>query len=282
MANLPGKQMPLTSRLVIVAAVNDDDILKQNLLASPMVAKGGVKVICERGHACAGKAYNAGLSQTDADYVIFAHQDVYLPTGWDLRLIQATETLCRTNPNWAVLGLVGLDAGGSLLGRVWDTSSDQQFGSRLTAPAPAVSIDELVIVLRRESGIRFDPDLPSFHLYAADVILTAKAQGMSTYVCDGPVIHNTVRLGQLDSGYRLAYRYIQRKWHDQLPIKTCVMPVTRFGWPLIQRWLRVAKWEMLHGKQCRQPHLEPASLARKLGYDISSGILGEKLMGASR
>ena len=87
-------------------------------------------------------------------------------------------------------------------------------------------------------GLRFDPDLPAFHLYATDIILQAAARGLRSYAIDAPVVHNSRRNPQpLDRGYRDAYRYMRRKWRDRLPLRTCVVDVTRSGWPMWRQWL---------------------------------------------
>ena len=38
------------------------------------------------------------------------------------------------------------------------------------------SFDELLIVLRRDSGLRFDEGLPGWHMYGTDIVQTARAR----------------------------------------------------------------------------------------------------------
>ena len=79
-------------RLAVVSAVNNDEILSENLLRSPMLSAGQIPLIVERGHDSAAKAYNAGMDRVDADAIVFAHQDVYFPRGWEDKLSHAIES----------------------------------------------------------------------------------------------------------------------------------------------------------------------------------------------
>jgi hypothetical protein len=121
-------------------------------------------------------------------------------------------------------------------------------------------------VLRCDSGLRFDPELPGFHLYGTDIVQSALAAGLEAYVFDGPVVHNSLPVTRLDDSYGRAYRHMQRKWTARLPIATTVIPITRSGWPLF-RW-RLRHW----GRRLRSPVVTqrcatPARRAQELGYE---------------
>jgi len=259
--------------LAVVAAVNDGEVLSNNLAVSPMLAEDRVPLIIERGHQSAASAYNAGLDRTTADVVIFAHQDVYLPRGWEAKLITAIDALNHHNKNWAVLGIIGVDtthrvdATHRIVGRVWSSGLGCEIGCLLDFPVRAVSIDELAIVLRKEARLRFDEDLPGYHLYGTDIVQMALQKGFEAYVFNAPVIHNSVPVLQLDRSYRRAYRYMQHKWWRKLPIHTTVVPITRSGWPLMRSWLSTSK-QRLFGQLPRTQRREaPFLLARELGYE---------------
>ena len=94
--------------------------------------------------------------------------------------------------------------------------------------AEVASIDEIVIVLNNRHGLRFDENLPGFHLYAADIVLQAREKGLKTYVFDAPVVHNSRHNPQVfDRHFFAAYRYMRRKWAWQIPLPTCTVPITR-------------------------------------------------------
>jgi hypothetical protein len=254
----------------IIAAVNHEQTLHANLLRSPLVAEKGVPVLAEWGHANAGAAYNAALAHAQAEFLAFVHQDVYLPAGWDLRLRTAIEQLENMQAPWAVLGVWGITNAGQFCGNAWCTGGNHHHAG-LPGLHEVASIDEIVIVLKRSTGLRFDQDLPGYHLYATDIVLEARRRGLKSLVFDGPVIHNSRANPQpLDRHYWAAYRYMQRKWAAQLPLPTCVVPVTRSAWPLWKQWTRNELCR-LRGRFTPHPRLaDPAAKARALGFESPS------------
>src|SRR3546814_7202598 len=111
------------------------------------------------------RAYNDALDRCDAQIVLFAHQDVYLPAGWLDRAIEALSKLAASHPGWAVAGPYGVMADGRHVGRVWDATMCRELGDAGFAPTLVGSLDELLLILRRVSGVRFDSMVLDFHLY---------------------------------------------------------------------------------------------------------------------
>lgn len=222
----------------VVVASNDEACLQQNLMASEMVGKGGLPVHVERGAASAALAYNRGINATDAPIIIFAHQDVYFPPGWDQRLGEAIAELEKQDPNWALLAPFGVAADGYLIGPVWSSSLGRIVGRAPNGFEPVQSFDELVIILRRDSGLCFDPDLPGFHMYGTDIVQTARARGLGAYVTALPLVHNDVFHDNLHADFARAYHYMRKKWRRVLPLRSSVLSISRHGLNLpLQRLL---------------------------------------------
>jgi hypothetical protein len=201
--------------------------------------------------------------------VAFIHQDVYLPQGWTQNLARAVGQLEVSDPTWAVLGVIGVSMRGAIVGRVWSSGLGGVVGNQLTWPVPVASLDEVVLVLRVDSGVRFDEALPGFHLYGTDLVQTALRAGLGAYAFEGPVIHNSVETKRLDASYRRAYRYMQNKWSERLPIPTTVMPVTRSKWPLVRNSLVGLRARLMRRTPWRERCVEPDKLARSLGFEAA-------------
>jgi glycosyltransferase involved in cell wall biosynthesis len=257
----------MSTRFAVISAVNDQKVLEQNLLRSPMLRRGDIPLITEWNHNSAGRAYNAGIAKADADVLIFAHQDVYFPPGWDEKLSRAIATLDASKAAWGVLGVWGVRADGQYRGRVWCSGSNQEFAVPITGVEPIESIDEIVIICPASARLRFDETLPGYHLYATDIIRQARRQNLLGYVFNGPVVHNSRTVPQLGQAYVDSYRYMQKKWRAELPMRTCVVPVTRFGWPLKKYRMRVAINLMLRRVTCHPRRESPVDLSRTLGYE---------------
>lgn len=258
--------LPSSPRLAVVAAVNNEQILEANLKRSPVIARGEVPLHCYQGYASAGEAYNRGLADTDAEIVIFAHQDVYLPKGWLDAFRKVEAALAARDPDWAVLGTIGITAEGAVVGQVWSSGIGRMLGAPLPEPVPVLTIDELLIVLRRGSGIQFDPALPGFHLYGTDIIRTAQAHGKVAYVGYMPVIHNS-RPSRLKSDYAKAWGYMRRKWRHLLPLPTLVVPVKKYPWSLLRVLFRHFRNRRKIQLRADTAAKDPVSIARKFGLE---------------
>lgn len=245
--------------LDVVAAVNDEEVLGRNLLKSPLLRSCEVTLHMRRSYPSAAQAYNAALRRCQSDVVVFVHQDVYLPAHWERKLAQHIASLDASDPDWAVLGVYGVMPGDRQIGCVWSSGLDSLFGQPFADPVRVDSIDELLIVLRRSSGLSFDEDLPGYHLYGTDLVQSALARNQGAYVICAPVVHNSRPSLYLGSDFFRAYRHVARKWRHRLPIRSCVGPVMGAG-------LSYLKLRARHKfNEFRYAHLDRRSLDRR--YD---------------
>jgi hypothetical protein len=220
----------MNQSVTIVAAVNDDMILRRNLLLSPRLQNGNRdQLIIKRGFKSASLAYNSALDEAEHDLVLFVHQDVYLPEGWFDDLERCLTFLKETGAPWGILGCFGSRrAAPGGLGRLYTTGLGR-LGRWLTQPEPVETLDEAILVMRKSSGLRFDERLPHFHLYGADICLAARAKGLTSYAFQGFLVHNTNQLMSLPAEFYDCYRYIKRKWSRFLPIYTACVTITRLN-----------------------------------------------------
>jgi hypothetical protein len=212
-------------RYTIVAAVNNDDVLRENLLRSPGIRDH--QLILKRGFKSAALAYNSAIDEAESDLIIFVHQDIYLPDSWFPDLRRALSYLEEHDNNWGVLGCFGStahDPGG--LGRVY-TNGLGFHGRELAVPHKVETLDEIILVLRRSSGLKFDPELPHFHWYGTDICFAARESGRESYVFQGLCVHNTQQLIHLPDEFFLGHRYIKKKWARYLPITAACVTITR-------------------------------------------------------
>ncbi|GGX48686.1 hypothetical protein GCM10007385_15900 [Tateyamaria omphalii] len=252
---------------IVAVATNNDTILNDNLLRSPMIKDGIVGTEIVRDAPSASIAYNTALDNTTASIVIFAHHDVYFPHGWDELLRQRIAEVDAIDPNWAVLGAFGIGLTGAEYGPVWSTSLGRIVGSVPETPQPVQSYDELVIILRRDSGLRFDPGLPNFHLYGTDIVASARQANRAAYAAALPLVHNDGYHDQLGDDYSEAYGFMQRKWRDALPLRTPITKISRHGLHLYKSRLgniRSRKWRQA---MAQPTDADPARYAALCGWN---------------
>lgn len=219
-------------KIQIACASHSDAILNANLGRSPLLAQLPLHV--ERGAASASLAYNRALAATTADVVVFAHHDVFLPAGWEQLL---RRRLAELPEDWAVFGAYGVALDGSGVGPVWSSSLGSIVGRVPHAPMPVESYDEMLLVLRRDAGLSFDPALPGWHMYGTDIAQTARAAGRGAYAGALPCIHNDRFHGELGEDFAECYQLMRRKWRDALPLRTPITKISRHGLHLIRdKW----------------------------------------------
>jgi len=248
----------------VAAAVNNREILAANLMRSPDIASGRLTLKTYEGYSQAGAALNAGLDGCTAPIVIFAHQDVYLPGPWLSQLIAQIERIEAKHPNWVVLGLFGLSVQGEMVGHVWSTGLGRLVGQGGFEPAEAENMDELVLVLRRASGVRFDDKIPGFHMYATDIVTQGRDRGMPSFIVDAPAVHNSTPTRKLTGAYAKAYRYMQRKWRHRLPIRNINSDIV---WHPVTLWRAQFAILRLYRRNKRREPRDAAETARELGLE---------------
>ncbi|MFZ1470413.1 MAG: hypothetical protein WAT09_15775 [Paracoccaceae bacterium] len=223
------------NRFVIACASHSDAILGANLARSPCLS--GIPLHVERDAPSAAIAYNRALDATDAEVVIFAHHDVYLPLGWDQLLAARLAEVQAADPDWALFGSFGVGLNAAHIGPVWSSSLGQIVGRVPLSPVQVQSYDELLIILRRASGLRFDQALPGWHFYGTDIVASARARGLNAWAGALPCIHNDRYHDAVGPDFTESYRHMQRKWRNALPLRSPITKISRSGLHLIRdRW----------------------------------------------
>lgn len=232
----------------IVVAESAETVTRRCLLASPSLRRGSHhhEILIQRDFASAAQAYNHAIERASHDLLVFTHQDVVLPETWFQQLSNAIAALA--GQPWSVLGVLGARADATDgIGSMY-TRRIGRHGRWLDAPELVETLDEVLLVLRRSSGLRFDEQLGGFDLYGTDLCLAARAGGGSCYAFQGYLNHESeldaavlTLNGQVtdpreatqeerdtmgerrmarSQAFHAAYTYIQRKWRDYLPIAT--------------------------------------------------------------
>lgn len=157
---------------------------------------------------CAYSGLNAMLNEARGRYVILCHQDIRILTDTrhdlDLRLAELEERY----PAWALAGNAGGASAGRLAIRITDPhGANQRVG---VFPERVMSLDENLIIVRKDARIGFSNDLSGFHFYGADICLNADIQGWSAYVIDFHVAH--LSAGKKDSLFDAMEAAFRAKW----------------------------------------------------------------------
>ncbi len=227
-----------TNQVTFVVAVNNYEILRNNLLASPCFqVPHQHHLLLQENFPSAAKAYNDAIEKSPNDLMIFCHQDVFLPQAWLSQVQRALDHLESDDPSWGVLGCSGITVDQHMWGHVY-SSGLGVIGERSLKPVPIQTLDEIVLIFRKSSGLRFDETLPHFHLYGADICLRAAELGKRSYGISAFCVHNTDLNLVLPKEFYECCRHLKRRWRHRLPIQTTCIRITQFNMPIYLKRLR--------------------------------------------
>lgn len=255
--------------LSLVAAVNDDRVLNACLGASAE-ALGGAELLLERGARCAGTAYNRASARATADVLVFIHQDVYLPPGWIEAFSAALAHLEQLDPSWGVLGVYGVTVAGRPRGWTYSTGLGRLLGQPFSVPQTVRTLDEMLLVIRRSSGLRFSESLPGFHMYGTDICLEAERRGLKNCVIPAFALHNSKGIRHLPWAFWRACLHVQRTHYDLLPVTSPCVTIPRSRVALLAQAFASTLRSLLRSKRVGGRVAAPAELHRSL---IARGAL---------
>jgi len=166
------------------------------------------------------EALNKSLEKAKGEIIVFCHQDIIFPSWWTKQLLSQINIVGGLCDKWGVLGLAGCAFDGTSSGHVID-----KWGHLYSSPLPieVQSLDELCIVIRKESGLRFDEDIGGFHFYAADLCLEALCKGLKNFAIDACVKH--LGKGLMGENFYFTQKRLSDKWKRRIaPIKVMRTP----------------------------------------------------------
>ena len=209
------------ARFSVVVPTTRETQLRLNIEHSPGLREVDARIVSYRRASSPAEALEGSLRHIDTDWVMLCHQDVYLPVGFGHRL---NELLAGIAPQDAARTLIGF-AG---MGVNTQTQGYEQAGfvidrrHRFDHPASeaAVSIDELAIVVSRDSVHHIDPAL-GWHLWATDLCLNAVCtHKVFPRIVRLPLFHNSSNDHQLPAAFYESAERLAAKYPSFGPIAT--------------------------------------------------------------
>jgi hypothetical protein len=225
-----------TNHLMLVTAVSRLDVFERRLMASPCVQRGGLPVLAYFNCTSAAQAFNAAMDSKPASrWLVWLHQDVFLPLGWDTQFAQAIEEAQSRFDQLSVVGVYGVrGAGGNAVRAGHLLDRGVQLKEPAALPYEVDSLDELLFAVRADSGLRLDPAL-GFDFYATDLVLSAQSKGQTCVVVDAFCEHwsDTPASGAVQastlSRIAASANVFESKWVSRLPLTTPCFDIQQAG-----------------------------------------------------
>lgn len=214
----------------------------------------------------AAQGLNHGIEQLEAEWIVCLHQDVLFPGDFWQRL---TTSLSELTDDVALAGLVGCERSGRFRGHIVDPNGHCCWPS---LPRQVLALDEVLIAVRKSSGLRFCEEVPGFHCYGADICFEADRRGLKTMAIDAPLVH--LSTGKLDDSYQRAADWLMAKWGERygyaLPMPALLLQ-DKARARILRRFLQL--WRRRGDRLSRNLNAcsHPGCLARALGESVAKG-----------
>jgi hypothetical protein len=205
----------------VVVPTTRETQLRANVERSPGLHEVRAQVISYRGASSPAEALAQSLAHCDSDWVLFCHQDVYFPRGFGEQLNAVLAAVPAEARASALFGFIGMGLNRTTLAcEPAGFVIDRLHRADHVHSDTALSIDELAIVVARESIHRIDPTL-GWHLWATDLCLTAVCtHGVFPRIVRLPLFHNSSNDYVLPAAFHDAAASLRRKYPDFGPIHT--------------------------------------------------------------
>lgn len=231
-------------KLSFVTCASNLQILEKRLLASDCLKSDRNSLAVYFNAPSAAHGFNAAMAAAQsepadapapASWLVWTHQDVFLPQGWDAAFRLALHVALLRFPKLAVAGVYGIIGTGAdavRAGHVLDRGTLLREPMQL--PCLVDSLDELLFAVRMDTGLRLDPSL-GFDFYATDLVLEAQARGLQCAVVEAYCEHwsGTPSLGDLPRAVmnRILTNgaAFENKWGHRLPVTTPCFEINQRG-----------------------------------------------------
>lgn len=230
---------PAPIHLVFIVCVSNDAVLQQHLLRSPCIQSKTYPLHLHSDCASAAAAFNRYALGQHAypknTWLVWVHQDVYLPSGWDQLFIANLLAAQQQFPRLGVVGLYGVHGSGSQAvraGKLLDRGNP--LVEKTTLPCRVDSLDELLIAVDSAAGLGFDPHL-GFDFYGTDIALQAQKNNLQTAVIEAPCEHwssspqNPPFSPALIERIEKSAAVFEAKWAHRFPITTPCFEIDQIG-----------------------------------------------------
>jgi len=196
----------------VVVPVTRETQLRLNVDQSPGLAEVEARVVAWRRASSAAAALEGAKAHVEADWILLCHQDVYFPAGFGQRLNALLAGISAEERPRTLIGFAGMGVAADRQGYVpAGLVVDRRARFDHPASAEVVSIDELAIVVARESLHRIDPAL-GWHLWATDLCLAAIGEHrVFPRIVRLPLFHNSSNDHRLPLAFRTSAALLAAK-----------------------------------------------------------------------
>ncbi|MDE2437528.1 MAG: methyltransferase domain-containing protein [Sphingomonadales bacterium] len=209
-------------KLSVVVPVNNTQQFSLNVGRSPGLKEIDAQILPVQGAANPAEALDFGGKHTDSEWLLFCHQDVYVPKGSGKLMQELLSSIPADKRRSTLIAFAGLLGGEAVnastqRGLVIDRTSRFDHEAGLSP----VSVDEFAIVVSRDSIHRIDGSI-GWHAWATDLCLASARRGddAEIIVARVPMFHNSYNDSVLPAEFFSSIRRIFGKYPELSRIQT--------------------------------------------------------------
>jgi len=202
----------------VVVPVNRRTQFDLNIGRSPGVSEVHAELISVEKAASPAAALAAGRASSSSPWILFCHQDVYLPRGAGTAICSLLGAIPAAEVRQELIGFAGLTREGEST-RMAGLMIDRL--SRFDHPraSTAASIDEVAVLLHRDSVHQIDASL-GWHTWATDLCLAAGRKVARARIERVPIFHNSYADYRVPADWHKSAAILAEKYSDVHSIAT--------------------------------------------------------------
>lgn len=186
----------------VICVYSNRKALEESLLASLKLQNEPYELILvdnrnNKAFSSAASALNWAARKARGEYLIFAHQDIFL-VGKDW--LKRAKKILNSLPKLGVAGVAGINDQAERVGYI-DDGEKKLWGEPFNKPQAAQTLDECLTIIPKSvfKKLKFDEKtFDHWHCYAVDYALSVRERGLKTYTIPLFVKHNTVKTNFVD------------------------------------------------------------------------------------
>ena len=217
----PRTAVPEPARFSVVVPTTRETQLRLNVEHSPGLREVDARIVSYRRARSPAEALEGSRQHIDTDWVLLCHQDVYFPADFGQRLNELLAGIAPADAPRTLIGFAGMGVNAQTQG--YEPAGfviDRRHRFDHPASDAAVSIDELAIVIARDSVHCIDPAL-GWHLWATDLCIEAICtHKVFPRIVRLPLFHNSSNDHQLPAAFYASAERLAAKHPGFGPIAT--------------------------------------------------------------
>ncbi len=174
------------ANLSVIIPMNNHRQFDLNIIRSAGLHEIGAEIIPIKDATSAADALEKGKNYIKNDWILFCHQDVYIPKDSGHLIAEIINSIPNEKKNNTLIGFAGTEETRNA-GLVIDRTGRFDFPGSMNAS----SIDEFALLFTRDSIHKIDHSF-GWHAWATDMCLAAKMCGVPAQIKRIPLFHNSV------------------------------------------------------------------------------------------